>query len=199
MIEQKPARTQISSALAKEKILAAVDNLFYTQGSRAVGVDAVAKQAGINKMALYRQFSSKDALLLEYLKQRDQQYWQRFESSLSQHPGLPAKQLQQIFTDFVQRASTVGYRGCPFVNIALEYPDPQHMARQAVAQNKHRLHAKLKQLATEAGAANPAALAASLALLFEGACAASQTYADDPALIKAVPSVAQHLIASHLA
>lgn len=197
-IAEKKPRKHESSVLTQERILAAIDDLFYFQGSRAVGVDAVAKHAGTNKMALYRQFSSKDALLMEYLKHREAAYWQRFNESLAKHPDNPVNQLQQIFEDFAIRASTEGYRGCPFVNIAIEYPDTEHQARQAVVRNKQQLHAKLKALATQANVNNPDGLANSLALLFEGACAASQTYDREMGLMQALPTVSKTMIDSHL-
>src|SRR5262245_31946842 len=118
---------------AQAQILAAADELFYREGARAVGVDAVVKRAKVNKMALYRQFESKDALLLHYLARMDEVFWGYFESSLAQHPGKPREQLVQFFSDLAQRAAKPGYRGCPFVNIAAEFPDAKHPARRLVA------------------------------------------------------------------
>ena len=40
----------------RERILAAAADLFYRNGIRAVGVDAIAEAAGTNKMTLYRHF-----------------------------------------------------------------------------------------------------------------------------------------------
>jgi len=196
-IDKKP-RKHDSSALTQERILAAIDDLFYSRGSRAVGVDAVAKHARTNKMALYRQFSSKDALLMEYLKHRESTYWKRIDETLAKHPDNPVGQLQQIFEDFSIRAAAEGFRGCPFVNIAIEYPDIEHQARQAVVRNKQLMHAKLKELATQADVNNPDGLANSLALLFEGACAASQTYDREMGLMQALPTVSKSIIDSHL-
>src|ERR1700687_4659159 len=53
----------------RARILKAVGELFYRQGIRAVGVDAIAEAAGTNKMTLYRHFPSKDELVAEYLRQ----------------------------------------------------------------------------------------------------------------------------------
>jgi AcrR family transcriptional regulator len=52
----------------RERILVAATELFYRQGIRAVGVDAIAEAAGTNKMTLYRHFSSKDELVAECLR-----------------------------------------------------------------------------------------------------------------------------------
>jgi AcrR family transcriptional regulator len=191
----KPARSKATPAAeAQEQILRAVDELFYREGARAVSVDEVVKRAGVNKMSLYRQFESKDELLLHYLERRDQNFWGYFNASMAKHPGEPRKQLLQFFIDLSARAGRAGYRGCPFVNIAVEFPDPEHPARQMVAQNKAQLMARLLALATQAKAHDPQALANGLALLIEGAYAASQTYEPGHALLAALPQVAEALL-----
>src|SRR5689334_19476970 len=93
----KPVRKVIQGPVAQAQILDAVDELFYKEGARAVGVDAVAKHAGVNKMCLYRQFESKDGLLLRYLERRDQRFWDYFAASQVQYPDEPRRQLLNFF------------------------------------------------------------------------------------------------------
>jgi AcrR family transcriptional regulator len=193
-VPAKRPRKVTHGPVAQEQILQAVDELFYREGARAVSVDAVVKRAGVNKMSVYRQFASKEDLLLHYLARRDENFWEYFNGSLAKHPGQPAKQLVQFFTDLAARAGRPGYRGCPFVNIAAEFPDPEHPARQMVAQNKALLMARLLELATQAGAKDAQALANGLALLIEGAYAASQTYEPGHPLLAALPQVAQAMV-----
>lgn len=192
----RPGRKVVHGAEAQARILEAVDTLFYRAGARAVSVDEVVRLAGVNKMSVYRQFRSKDALLLHYLALRDARFQGYFEASLARHPGKPAAQIVQFFRDLADRAGQPGYRGCPFVNIAIEFPERDHPARRMVAKHKARLRQRLQQLATEAGAGAPALLADGLALLIEGAYAASQTY--DPAgnPLAALPRTAEALLAA---
>lgn len=189
-------RPQTAGLQAQEHLLRAAGDLFYREGVRAVGVDAVVERAGVNKMSLYRQFSSKDELVLAYLESKDRQFFDYVEKSFAMHPGEPAKQLQQYFDDLAVRASAEDYRGCPFVNVAVEFPDPLHAARQFVAGNKTRLMARLTELAAQAGADDPVALAQALGLLIEGVYAASQTYGPGCGPILAAPRVAAQLIAT---
>lgn len=194
----KRPRKVLQGPVAQEQILEAVDELFYREGARAVSVDAVVKRAGVNKMSVYRQFASKEDLLLHYLARRDEKFWEYFNASLAKHPEQPRRQLVQFFTDLAARAGRPGYRGCPFVNIAAEFPDPEHPARRMVAQNKALLMARLLELATQAGAKDAQALANGLALLIEGAYAASQTYAPGHPLLAALPQVAEAMLAGAL-
>jgi AcrR family transcriptional regulator len=198
----KPARprraraAQTAGPQAQQNLLRAASELFYREGIRTVGVDAVVERAGVNKMSLYRQFSSKDELVMAYLEQQDKQFFGYVEKSFAKHPGEPAKQLQQYFDDLAVRASIEDYRGCPFVNVSVEFPDSGHPARQFVFSNKQRLMARLTELATAAGADDPVALANALGLMIEGVYAASQTYGPGCGPIAVAPKVAAQLIAA---
>src|ERR1700685_1510222 len=90
-------RTNIAGPVAHSQILDAAENLFYLEGARNVGIDAVVKRAGVNKMSLYRQFESKEDLLQHYLVRRDEKFWTYFDESINKHPGAPRDQLRQLF------------------------------------------------------------------------------------------------------
>lgn len=57
----------------EKKILDAVGCIVETDGFEKVGINAVAKKAGIAKMLIYRYFTSIDGLLAAYIKLND--YW----------------------------------------------------------------------------------------------------------------------------
>jgi AcrR family transcriptional regulator len=191
-----PRRPQTAGLEAQEHLLRAANELFYREGVRAVGVDAVVERAGVNKMSLYRQFSSKDDLVVAWLEQADREFFERFERHITKHSGTPVERLNRYFSDLAQRASATDYRGCPFVNVSAEFPDASHPARLCVNRNKEKLVARLNELAAQAGAREPAALADALALLIEGIYAASQTYGPGCGPIAAAPVVAAQLIAA---
>ena len=56
----------------RERVSRAAYDLFSREGVRSVGVDAVIARAGAAKMTLYRNFPSKDDLILEFLRRREQ-------------------------------------------------------------------------------------------------------------------------------
>jgi AcrR family transcriptional regulator len=191
--KRKP-RTITAGPVAQAQILDAAEDLFYLEGARNVGIDALVKHAGVNKMSLYRQFKSKEDLLRHYLQRRDMKFWLYVDASVAKHPGKPRAQLRQLFIDLARRTSAPNYRGCPFVNIAVEFPDRSHIARRMVADNKKRLLKRLIELTSAAGAGDPRCLAKALALLIEGAYAASQTYGPGSSLMTALPKAAETLI-----
>jgi AcrR family transcriptional regulator len=192
--DKKTVRRHMDGATAQEQLLHAAEQLFYRDGIRAISVDAVVERAGVNKMSVYRQFSSKDDLVVAYLTRMDARFRERVERSIAKHPGHPGQALVQSISDLVERASNPDYRGCPFVNVACEFADREHPARVSVANNKQYLISRLLELSTAAGAADPQLLADSLALLVEGIYAASQTFGPGCGPMRAAPSTAALLI-----
>ena len=52
---------------ARERILSTATRLFYEHGIHRVGIDLVIAESGVAKMSLYRQFGSKEELVLAFL------------------------------------------------------------------------------------------------------------------------------------
>ncbi len=172
--KQPERRAVMTASAARERILRAVDDLFYRQGVQAVGVDAVIERAGVNKMSLYRNFGSKDQLITAFLEDRDRQYWEWWDWVMQRHDG-PRRKLYGLFEDLQARVTHKGYRGCPFVNLAAELSNAKHPARAVITRNKQELRRRLCELAKAAEVNDPEALSESLILLMEGGYASSQT------------------------
>ena len=54
----------------RTQILKVADRLFYEQGIRAIGVNAIAAEAGISKKTLYQHFASKDDIVFTVAEQQ---------------------------------------------------------------------------------------------------------------------------------
>ena len=146
-----------------ERIMAAADRLFYQKGIRAVGVDAVAAEAGISKRSLYDTFPSKDALVAAYLRQRIQ--------PLPASDLPPAAQVLALFDQLHARFANEDFRGCPFVNAVTELADDCETARAIAVDYKDERRRHVASLLILAGVRDPEMLASQIALLFEGAIA----------------------------
>jgi hypothetical protein len=66
--------------------------------------------------------------------------------------------------------------GCPFLNVATEYPETDYSGHQVALEHKQSVRTRFRQLAKEAGAAKPEALADQLYLLMDGAYMASRMF-----------------------
>lgn len=152
------------------KILDAAAELFYGHGITAVGVDLIAREAGVTKKTLYDRFGSKEALVARYLHERDLRWREFLTRGVEERGGSGAygKVLAtfDVLGTWMRRENS---RGCGFVNAAAELPDPAHPGRTAIAEQKRWLHGYLRGLAAEAGAGDAGGLADELLLLHEGA------------------------------
>ena len=159
---------------ARERILRAADELFYSRGIRNVGIDEVIAHADVAKATLYKHFESKDLLVLECLRRRSVEARRRFLESIEQRATTPVERVLAIFDRLEATCGKTDFRGCAFVNAVVELADPNHPAHQVAVEHKHALQDYLRQQAAEAGVQDPDDVASTLALLYDGAVVAVQ-------------------------
>jgi AcrR family transcriptional regulator len=180
--------SETSSALStRDRILEAVDQLFYRQGIRAVGVDAIAAELGISKKTLYRLFPSKDDLILAYLNGR-------FRPLPADSDKPPAEQILANF-DWIARSmsSAKDFRGCAFLNAIAELGEEDGEARDLAIRYKESRRVWYRQLLTRLDVDDPDTLATQLSLLIDGAYAA-MLVRKDPAMMQAAIAAARVLL-----
>src|SRR3954470_3574112 len=81
---------------ARERLLAAADELFYNEGVHTVGIDRVIEQAGVAKASLYNTFGSKDELVRAYLETRHASVTQRIMQAVDRY-DTPRERLLAVF------------------------------------------------------------------------------------------------------
>ena len=170
-----------------ERILTAADKLFYTQGIRAVGVDAIAEAAGVSKRTLYNHYPSKDALIAAYLTARFRH--------ISPSDAPAEQQILGVFDRLERVFASTGFRGCPFVNAVSEISDPKHPATGIAQRFKEERRQWFKALVERIGVKDADALATQLAILTDGAIATALVRGD-PAYARSAREAAQTLLAS---
>ena len=183
----------------KEKLFETAARLFYQHGYRATGVDTIAAESGVGKMTLYRHYPSKDDLIVAFLKQSDEDFWGYFEQATQN--ALSAREKLLAFFEALQGyVTSPACYGCPFINVATEYPQVDHPGHQVALAHKQSVRARFNQLAEEAGAPQPQVLANALLLLMDGAYMAARMFGaspDNPAVNAA--ETARQLIDVHSA
>jgi AcrR family transcriptional regulator len=162
-----PARGEAS---ARERILATALALFYSEGIRAVGVDTIVEKSGVSKTSLYRNFPSKDALIAAYAQAQDRRLWAWWDRIVARcPPDEPRTQLVAILAGVARIAGRPDFRGCPFINLVTEFPDPSHPGHVIARANKHEWRRRLSLLTRSLGAPDPERAAEQIALLINGA------------------------------
>jgi AcrR family transcriptional regulator len=161
-------RTKVPSD-ARRRILDTADRLFYAEGVRAVGIDRILAESGAAKMTLYSHFGSKDDLILAVLQHREEQFTSWFSEAMERHVGAGKDRLGALFGALKEWFETPTFRGCAFINAAIELADVGHPGFAFAQQHKERFQAFLAKLIEETLGKAAAELAPAVAVLIEGA------------------------------
>ncbi len=109
---------------ARERLLAAAARRFYADGVTATGIDTITTEAGVAKMSLYNNFSSKSDLVRAYLDARHEEWLALYASRLEQ-AQCPRDGVLAAFDAYADHATFAyerGFRGCGLLNAAAELP-----------------------------------------------------------------------------
>jgi len=162
------------SSSGRERISQAAYELFSRDGTQSVGIDAVIAHAGAAKMTLYRNFRSKDELILDFLRRREQLWtrdWLKAEAQKRGH--TPQARLLAIFEVFGEWFADPDFDGCAFLTTMVEIKDPESPVRQASVQHLANIREFIKALAAEAGIADTDAFARQWHILMKGSIMAA--------------------------
>jgi AcrR family transcriptional regulator len=162
-----PGTPPRGAAHTRERILAAATARFAAQGIRATSADRIIDDAGITKVTFYRHFPTKSELVVAYLQAQSaaEQAWMLS----TQHDGAPLETLRALAGGIGAASCLPGFRGCPFINAAAEFADPDDPVRTAVAAHRDWTLARFAAVAEEAGVPDVDAVARQLLLLRDGA------------------------------
>lgn len=159
------------------RIVAAAIELFYRHGFQAVGIDQVVAAAKVTKTTFYRHFESKDALMVEAVRCRDEWEMQAWARAVRELAGDdPRAQLLAYFDVMDLWFNDPDFKGCLFINTAAEFPNPHDPVHQAAAAHKRRARDAFRDLAAAAGVADPEAFADRYCALFEGTLVLRQVH-----------------------
>ena len=191
----------------RDRIFETASNLFYRHGIRAVGVDAIAQEAGTNKMSFYRSFASKDDLVAEYLRDQEQEYFAWWDETMAPHVGNPRRQLEALFEAYLDLAKFKAKadcgcktsRGCALGNAAVEIPEDNELLGGIVHAYKTEIRRRLRKPAREIGAREPDTLGDALMLLMEGGYYTRLTFPQNTGPVAAIGKAVRALVDAHAA
>ena len=159
---------------ARERILETAYALFSRHGIRAVGIDRIISESGVAKMSLYRNFRSKDELVLAFLAERGRRWTRDWLLAEAQRRGeTGAQRLLAIFDVFAEWFAQDDFEGCSFVNVLLEFAEPDHPVRCASARHLAAVRDGVREFAEQAGVEDPEALASQWHILMKGSIVAA--------------------------
>ena len=182
-MRRKKSGSQPEAGSACRRLLDTATRLFYEGGIHAVGIDRIIAEAGVAKATFYNHFPSKDDLVVAYLEEIGR-LGRAAVAALPKQP--PRKMISAIMGRIGEAVVAGGWRGCPFLNAAAEYPDPASPVRQAINARRVWYHDRLRNLLAEDGDPTPSVTASLLVALSDGLL--ERAYLDDaesvPALVR---------------
>ncbi|HEY3699885.1 MAG TPA: TetR/AcrR family transcriptional regulator [Spongiibacteraceae bacterium] len=182
----------------RDRIFDTACDMFYKLGIRCVGVDAIASEAGTNKMSFYRSFASKDELVAEYLRAQEQEHWQWWDAAIAPYAGDARRQIEALFDAYVTKCRKKGVHGCAFINAAVELREPDHPALDVVHKSKAETRRRFRKLAKEAGASAPDLLGDALTLLTEGGAMSRLSFACQDGPGSSIPKIVRKLLDAYI-
>ena len=178
---------------ARERLLAAANELFYDEGVHTVGIDRVIERAGVAKASLYNTYGSKDELVRVYLEQRHAVVTARISKYLERYAG-PRERLLGVFEAQGELFAQPGFRGCAFVSASAE--SPGEAVSRAADDYRAWIRGLLTSLAREAGAPDPEQLGQQLHMIYDGASLSARMDRDPSASVAARAAAAALLDAA---
>ena len=169
---------------ARDRLLAAADELFYSDGVHVVGVDRIVERAGVTKASLYNTFGSKDELVRAYLENHFRRRQNRIAQILAAHT-TPRERLLAVFAEVEGLLAGAAFRGCRFISAAAE-SGPGDPGEVVAEKYRAWLWSLFTDLAEAVGASDAKQVGRQLFLLYDGAAVAARMDQDRGAAAKAV-------------
>lgn len=167
-LSRKSPPTQVNDA--RERTLRTAYELFCENGVKAVGIDRIVAEAGVAKMTLYRNFRSKDELVLAALERREELWthaWLQREVEQAAPPGRD--RLLAIFDALDAWFRRENFEGCLFINTLLESHGAEGAVGTAAARGLANVRVLVARWLEEAGVRDSDAVAGELQTLMSGA------------------------------
>ena len=152
---------------ARQRLLDAASELFYSEGVQSVGIDRIIEHAGVAKASLYNTFGSKEELVQAYLTSRHAGTVERLTAAIEKHTD-PRSRLLAIFDTQAELAGQPDFRGCAFISASAEAP-AGGLIEQAADDYRAEIRALFTRLAEQVGAPEPDMLARQLHMIYDGA------------------------------
>jgi len=184
----------MSELSTRQRIVAAANRLFYSDGIGRVSVDAIADAAGITKRSLYYHFKSKDDLVAAYLDHRHLPNIAAFQQWYDAADGSVADRIGAIFAELAALAARPNWKGCGFLRTSAELVNlPGHPAIVIGAKHKQAVEAWFAAQLAADGIVDAEALGRQVRLLLDGAFGVAMLHRD-PSYFDAAGSAARTLV-----
>jgi len=152
----------------RDRILEAAALLFAENGIGRTGVDSLIEAAGVAKATFYRHFPSKDALVLAWLRDPRTRWFDRVRLAAEARSATPGELVGRVFDAVGEWLEAEDFLGCPYLNTAVEIPDPASAAAEVIRDYLGGIGAYLELAVAATGHRDAARLGRELHVLLAG-------------------------------
>ncbi len=176
----------------RQRLLQATEQLIYSGGIHATGMDLIVKTSAVARKSVYQHFPNKQALVAAALQARDERWMQWFIDATSVADS-PRARLLSMFDALRDWFASDGFRGCAFLNAAGEIGDDASPIVAVARTHKARLLAYVRELTRAAALPDPDEAALQWLVLIDGAIAVALV-SRDPAIADSARRAAARLL-----
>jgi AcrR family transcriptional regulator len=151
----------------RDRLIDTAADLFYDRGLPNVGINEVTDRAGVARMTLYNNFESKEALALAAFERTAEGRRAVMEQALKR-ARTPSDAVKVMFDISERFATESRFRGCPFINVTVQDPNPDGAMHTLVRTHKDWIRAGFRDIAVRAGHKKPDTAAQQLLALLDG-------------------------------
>lgn len=160
----------MNTSQKKEDILNVAEKLFYKYGFRGVGVKQIINEANVANMTLYNHFSSKEHLVEEVLKRREDRYWSYLDTFVHGENDTPFLIAVEAHGKWLEEES---YQGDMFLRAIEDYAGTDNDIENIARSHKSKLLRYFQGLAKQIDETDQQDIAYYFTLLLEGATSMS--------------------------
>lgn len=157
-----------STTAVQDKILQTAEQLIYTNGIHAMGMDLLVRTSGVARKSIYRYYATKEDVAVNALSARDVRWMHWFRTETDKATS-PEARILEMFTVLKGWFESEGFRGCAFINTAGEIGDAEDPIRQLAKAHKQKLFDYALELCQQLNIEQPDVLAKQLLILIDGA------------------------------
>lgn len=140
--------TKRDKTTPRDRILEVASQLFFEQGYRATGINEVIAKSGVAKATFYNHFPTKDDLCLVYLQDRNTTEYETVVAYVHDH-DTPEERFLAVMGSLCPWLEANSLRGCAFLNMVAEVPDPRNLLRREGVKHYESLRKLIKELTLE--------------------------------------------------
>lgn len=152
----------------RDRLVETASRLFYERGLANVGINEVTDSAGVARMTLYNNFKSKEDLALAAMAFQSRERRDMLENFLCKAKTGEAR-IAAIFDVALRLAGQPAFRGCAFINVAVQIPDQQSRLHELVRSHKLWVRDTIQRIAADEGKPKAEQLAQQILCLWDGA------------------------------